>query len=67
MYQGLVMSIAVQICSEVAIRDVDDYTISFRFTSEEGVSEFVNELSAYSEFLSVSRFGLEVLVGFAAD
>lgn len=67
MYQGLVMMIAVQICSEVTIRDVDDYTISFRFKREEGVNEFIDELIAYSDFVAVSRLGLEVLVNFATD
>ena len=67
MYQGLVMTIAARICAEVAIRDVDDYTISFRFKREEGVNEFIDELITYSDFVAVSRLGLEVLVSFATE
>lgn len=67
MYQGLVMAMATQICTEVAIRDVDDYTIAFCFQQERGVTDFVNELQAYSNRLSLVRLGLEVIVTFVED
>ncbi len=61
----LVMAIAAQICTNVAIRDVDDYTIAFGFQIEHGVTSFLNELEAYSNRLSLIRLGLEVIVTFA--
>lgn len=38
----LVMAIAAQICTNVAIRDVDDYIIAFGFQIEHGVTSFLN-------------------------
>lgn len=67
MFQGLVMAIATQICTDVAVRDVDDYTIAFQFQQEGGVTNFINELEAYSDKLSLMRLGKTVMVTFAED
>lgn len=67
MFQGLVMAVATQICTSVAIRDIDDYTIAFGFQREDGVTDFINELEAYSDRISLVRLGLEVIVTFAED
>lgn len=55
------MAVATQICTEVAIRDIDDYTIAFRFVSEKGADAFVSEVSLYEGRLSFLRLGLEIL------
>jgi hypothetical protein len=67
MLQALVMTIAAQICTEVAIRDIDDVTIAFRFQTEEGVNAFVEAILPHEGMLSFSRFESEVLVTFAQE
>jgi hypothetical protein len=67
MIQALVMTIAVQISTEVAIRDVNDYTIAFRFKTEEGMSAFIEAILPYEGSLSFSKLGLDVLVAFAEE
>jgi hypothetical protein len=66
MLQALVMAIAVRICSEVAIRDLDDYTLVFLFQKEEGANNFIAELDAF-DGVSLVRSELSVVVTFAID
>lgn len=67
MLQALVMTIATQICTDVVARELDDYTIVFRFKRDDGAADFINELEQYSDRLSLVRIGLEVIVTFAED
>ena len=66
MQQGLVMTIAFQICTEVVFHDVDDYTFSFDFQTEENVNDFIAELEAF-EGVSLVRSNLSVIVMFTQD
>lgn len=67
MLQALVMTVATQICTEVVIYDIDDYTIAFQFRLDEGAYAFIGAISVYEGRLSFSRLGLDVLVTFAED
>ena len=67
MLQALVMTVASEICTEVVIYDIDDYTIAFQFRLNEGADAFIDAISVYKGRLFFSRLGLDVLVNFAED
>ncbi|MGL4882236.1 MAG: hypothetical protein ACRDBG_04565 [Waterburya sp.] len=67
MYQALVMTIAFQICPEVAIRDISDFALAFTFKSIDEVNTFVEELANFENSLQFSQLELTVLVTFAED
>lgn len=67
MLQALVMMIATQICADVVVRELDDYTMIFQFRRDDGVTDFINELEPYSDRLYLAQMESEVIVTFAED